>query len=207
MFPRIRLGVSRGFCGKRWLIQDRFCGGFPQVFSTFVSKMAVVTCDLHVRHYDYSKECRQGKVEDSLSRLSVPQLRTKSRRVTPKLLSKRQWIMDFTVKKTLLVCCHRPVSRAHPCLMFPALESSNVIMCFHLLRPICAKWKNHHLSEGVLMLQKHVAKHVRQRCKLTKPNGWILALNVAGVCSFFTVSWLQGVFVVHPSVVPLRAPC
>ena len=75
------------------------------------------------------------------------------------------------LKKTLLVCCHRPVSRAHPCLMFPALESSNVIMCFHLLRPICAKWKNHHLSEGVLMLQKHVAKHVRQRCKLTKPNG------------------------------------
>ena len=87
-----------------------------------------------------------------------------------------------------------PSSLACPSLSHvPCFGIVNVIMCFHLSRPICAKWKNHHLSERVLMLQKHVAKHVRQRCKLTKPNGWILALNVAGVCSFFTTSWLQGV--------------
>ena len=35
--------VSRGFSGKSRLPQKRFCGGFPQLFSVFVSQMAVAS--------------------------------------------------------------------------------------------------------------------------------------------------------------------
>ena len=38
----VRLRVSRGFWGKWLRLQTRFCGGFPQLFSTFVSPMAVL---------------------------------------------------------------------------------------------------------------------------------------------------------------------
>ena len=39
----IRFKVSHGVWGKRQLLQKRFCGAFPQQFSTFVSQMAVAS--------------------------------------------------------------------------------------------------------------------------------------------------------------------
>ena len=37
------LRVSRSFWGKWLLLQKRFCGGFPQLFSTLVSQMAATS--------------------------------------------------------------------------------------------------------------------------------------------------------------------
>ena len=41
LYPCLR--VSRSFWGKWLLLQKRFCGGFPQLFSTLVSQMAVTS--------------------------------------------------------------------------------------------------------------------------------------------------------------------
>ena len=54
-----QIGVFGGLCGKCLLLQKRFFGGFPQLFSTFVSPVpwCCLSCRLHVFASFLSRGC------------------------------------------------------------------------------------------------------------------------------------------------------